>query len=223
MVLTRDEVRAFDRFCIDRLSVPSIVLMENAARNAAQFIARRLLAADVPVVDAPVVICVGLGNNGGDGLAIARHLAGHGIETWTVLTADEKKLTDDARTNLRILQALRLPHATYTGRLPEARLVVDALGGTGIRGALREPTAEIVERVNAQAAPVIAIDIPTGLDCDTGTVDGPCIRAAATVTFVARKRGFDNPDSASFTGEVHVVDIGVPTGEVLRRMGTGPG
>ena len=89
--------------------------------------------------------------------------------------------------------------------------MVDAVGGTGITGALRGPLAEAVRQINAADRPVLAVDIPTGLDCDTGRAAGPTVRATATVTFVARKRGFDAPESAAYTGRVVVADIGIPT------------
>jgi NAD(P)H-hydrate epimerase len=89
-------------------------------------------------------------------------------------------------------------------------LVVDAVGGTGIRGRLQGPQAVAVEQINAAGGPVVALDIPTGLDCDTGEAEGPVIRAALTVTFVARKKGFDAPGAEQDTGKVVVADIGVP-------------
>jgi NAD(P)H-hydrate epimerase len=95
--------------------------------------------------------------------------------------------------------------------------VVDGVGGTGIEGALRGGLARAVEAINAADRPVLAVDIPTGLDCDTGEAPGPVVRAAVTVTFLARKTGFDNPAAAEFTGRVHVADIGIPP-EIVRRI-----
>ena len=97
-----------------------------------------------------------------------------------------------------------------TTRWRDYQLLVDALGGTGIEGALRGNLARAVQAANATGVPILAIDIPTGLDCDNGTAEGPAIRAIRTVTFVARKAGFDAPGAAAFTGEVVVADIGLP-------------
>lgn len=216
--LSRDEVRQFDRICIETLGVPSLVLMENAARGVADWIARYLLLDEVPDVLSPVGIVCGGGNNAGDGFAIARRLATHGIETQTVMVTPAARLSDDARANLDILLNLDLPVSTYDGTLPECRLWVDALGGTGIEGPLRPELAAIVDQLNSHGSPIVAVDIPTGMDCDTGEVSGSCIQAAATLTFVSRKVGFENPSAARYLGEVHTFDIGVPPDVVFGLM-----
>ena len=216
--LSRDEVRQFDRICIETLGVPSLVLMENAARGAVDWIARYLLLDEVADVSSPVGIVCGGGNNAGDGFAIARRLATHGIETQTVMTTPAAKLSDDARANLDILLNLHLPVATYDGTLPECRLWVDALGGTGIEGPLRPELSAIVDQLNRHRSPIVAVDIPTGLDCDTGEVSGSCIQAIATLTFVSRKVGFENPSAARYLGELHTFDIGVPPDVVFQLM-----
>jgi NAD(P)H-hydrate epimerase len=228
--LTREQVRAFDERAIMAWRVPSLVLMENAGRNAAQAISTFLGGA----AGKSIVIVCGTGNNGGDGFVIARHLAKRGGRVLVVVVGDSSKFTDDARTNVDILAALTaaantpdapakaqwqmsLRQLSGDGVAPLAKLlagadvVVDALGGTGITGPLRGDTAAAVEQINASGRQVVAIDIPTGLDCDTGAAPEPTIRAAMTVTMVARKAGFDKPGAAQYTGKVVVVDIGVPT------------
>ncbi len=165
-----------------------------------------------------VAVVAGAGNNGGDGFVIARHLAMRGAEVVTFLVAPEAKIAGDAAVNLAILRNLGhdirpLDSAAIAGlaaRLAGFDAVVDAVGGTGIQGALRGDTAVAVEQMNAAGRPVIAVDIPTGLDCDTGEALGPTVRAAVTVTFAARKLGFDAPRSRQYTGQVVVADIGVP-------------
>ena len=115
------------------------------------------------------------------------------------------------------------PHnlADLADQLRPFDVVVDAVGGTGVRGALRGAMAAAVEAINAAGRPTVAIDIPTGLDCDTGTALGPAVRAELTVTFVARKKGFDGTGAADYTGRVVVADIGIPpeiiTGITSRR------
>ena len=98
-------------------------------------------------------------------------------------------------------------------------VVIDAVGGTGISGPLRADLAAVVEQINAVGKPVVAVDIPTGLDCDTGEAPGPCVRAAMTVTMLARKAGFDAPGAQAYTGDVQVVDIGIPAEQVAGIAG----
>ncbi len=211
--LSRREVRAFDRLAIEVWGVPGVVLMENAGRNAADTIERFLQAADGKAV----AIVAGRGNNGGDGFVIARHLRLRGAEPVVFLVADPTRLSGDAATHFAILAhvgvKVRHRQADALGDLADELrpfdLIVDAVGGTGIKGALRGHPAEAVQQINAAGRPVVAVDIPTGLDCDTGQAPGPAVRAALTVTFVARKTGFDAPGAAGYTGDVVVVDIGV--------------
>lgn len=209
--LTRDEVREIDRYAVETLGIPGVVLMENAGRNTAQVIEERL-AGDT---GRRVAVVAGAGNNGGDGYVIARHLARKGYSVTTFLLAPEEKITGDARIHLDILRRWKLDTRPVTepSRLAEELkkfdLIVDALGGTGVRGSLRGDLAAAVEQINVSGKPVLAVDIPTGMDCDTGEPLGPCVLAETTVTFVAPKRGFDNPAGAAYTGEVRVADIGV--------------
>ncbi len=172
-----------------------------------------------------VAVVAGAGNNGGDGFVIARHLAMRGAEVVTFLVAPEAKIAGDALANLTILRNLGhdihpMDSAAIAGlaaQLAGFDAVVDAVGGTGIQGALRGDTAVAVEQINAAGRSVIAVDIPTGLDCDTGDAPGPTVRAAVTVTFAARKLGFDAPRSLPYTGQVVVADIGIPVdSEALR-------
>ena len=222
--LTREQVRRLDRYAIETLGIPGVVLMENAGRNAADAVEDLLGRAG----GESVAIVAGAGNNGGDGFVIARHLALRGTTVTTFLAAAPEKLTADAAVNFRILHSLggtihRVRGDRLSGLAEDLKafdIVVDAVGGTGIRGALRGDLAEVVRQINAAARTVVAVDIPTGLDCDTGEAPGPAVRAAMTVTFVARKKGFEMPRAAAYTGEVRVADIGIP-GEVVARMAAG--
>jgi len=219
--LTRDQTRAIDRFAIETLGVPGVVLMENAGRLCADAVADFL---DGPA-GRKVAICAGAGNNGGDGFVMARHLSMRGAAVAVFLVSPADKLSGDAEINYRIARNLGLDIreigpaelAGLSKELSGFDVVVDAVGGTGIRGALRGDIAVAVEQINAASRRVVAVDIPTGLDCDTGLAEGPAVRAKLTVTMVARKKGFDTPASAEFTGEVRVVDIGIPP-EVVERM-----
>jgi NAD(P)H-hydrate epimerase len=207
--LTRVQVREIDRRAIEEFGVPGVVLMENAGRGTAEL----LLSLGV---SRSVAICCGKGNNGGDGFVIARHLDNHDVSVRVLLFAEAEELTGDAAVNFRILQRAGLspqvqPNAAeLAGELSAAEWVVDALFGTGLQGAVRPPFDYIIDTINANGKPVLAVDIPSGLDCDTGLSVGATIRATHTATFVAPKVGFANPAAQPWLGEVHVVDIGAP-------------
>ena len=227
--LSRQEVRRIDRCAIEIVGAAGVVLMENAGRNCADAIER--FAAQRGLRLRAVAIVAGAGNNGGDGFVIARHLAMRGWAVRTFLVAPDEKITGDARANLTILQNLGCDLSplgeqdihTLAGSLRAFGLVVDAVGGTGIRGDLRGAQAAAVEQINAADLPVVAVDIPSGLDCDTGQAPGPVVRADLTVTFVARKKGFDAPGAATWTGAVEVADIGVPPEKVAEIADHLPG
>ena len=213
--LSRDAVRDIDRRAIAELGLPGVVLMENAGRGAAELLLRL-------GVRGPVVICCGKGNNGGDGFVIARHLDIHGLATRVLLFCEPADVTGDAAINLRVLQAAKFdlrvfgvtPDVTELAReLATADWIVDALLGTGTQGEISEPYVTAIHAINAahaRGANVFAVDLPSGLDCDSGRPLGPCVEADHTATFVAPKLGFSAPGAAEFTGQVHVIGIGVP-------------
>lgn len=213
-VLNRDQVRDVDRRAIEEYGMLGLVLMENAGRSAAELLKSIGIAG-------PVVICCGKGNNGGDGFVIARHLENAGIDVHVVLCVDPASLTGDALTNLEILRRARSSIAftpiDWKQELDQADWIVDALLGTGTQGTLREPYISAATAINDARKKVLAVDLPSGLDCDTGQPLGCCVRADHTATFVARKPGFDVPGASQWTGQVHVLDIGVPRA-LLRSM-----
>jgi len=210
--LSRSQVREIDRVSIEQYHIPGVLLMENAARAAAD-VAGEMLAGKT----GPVLILCGGGNNGGDGLAVARFLHNRAVSVSIVLTTDPAKYQGDALVNWRIVQAMKLPtqpldlHALESAR-ESARpaLLIDAIFGTGLTQPPREPFGKIVDCVAAMKCPVLAIDIPSGLDCDTGQPLGACIRADRTITFVAEKIGFGNAAAGEYLGRVTVGDIGCP-------------
>lgn len=213
--LTREQVRGIDRRAVEEYGLSSLILMENAGRGAADLLF--MLG-----VRGPVCVCCGKGNNGGDGFVIARHLEAAGVDVHVLLVAHPQSLTGDASHNLQILKAARTPltavpqgaDASSEKVLDRAVWVVDALLGTGLQGPVREPYGSVIDQINWSKSRVLAIDIPSGLDCDTGRPLGECVRADHTATFVARKRGFDHADAAQWTGPVSVLPIGVP-GQLL--------
>lgn len=207
--LSRAQVRELDRRAIEDYGIPALVLMENAGRGAVDLLLRL-------GTRGPVAIACGKGNNGGDGLVMARHLANRGVDVQVLLCAPSEQLADAARVNWNIVQRMGLP-ARVCGNADEAddglaatNWIVDGLFGTGLQGAVRPPLDRVINAINASGKPVLALDIPSGLDCDSGVPMGPTVRAAHTATFIARKRGFANPSAAAWTGTVHVVDIGIP-------------
>jgi len=216
LVMTRDEVRAFDRWAIDTLGLPGVVLMENAGRSCAELIKEKLKHIPKP----KVCIFCGTGNNGGDGFVIARHLINSGFNVVVVLCGDRGKVKGDAKINLDVLEQLgqsikrlNLADADIPARVKnfatDADMLVDALFGTGLSGELSNEYKALIESINAQNCPILAVDIPSGLDCDTGQPLGAAIKANYTVTFVAVKKGFTVGAAAQYTGEVFVASIGV--------------
>jgi hydroxyethylthiazole kinase-like uncharacterized protein yjeF len=216
-VMSRDEVRRADAWAIDEVGVPGVVLMENAGRSCAELVQEKLAGVDRP----KVCIFCGAGNNGGDGYVIARHLLNAGFSVRAVLCGERDKVRSDARINLDILE--RLGHGvelldpgaeelavyvrTFAG---DADLVVDALFGTGLRGELKGEFRSLIETINHLGRSILAVDIPSGLDCDTGEPLGAAIRAAYTVTFVAVKKGFlASPEASRYVGELYIASIGV--------------
>ncbi|HMP03493.1 MAG TPA: NAD(P)H-hydrate epimerase [Gemmatales bacterium] len=211
--LTRAAVRHLDQRAIAEYGIPGIVLMENAGRGATE-----LLLAQQP--RGPVVICCGKGNNGGDGLVMARHLDRHRIPVELLLFAEPDAVVGDARINLQIVQRMRLslhplPRpagelGTVRSLLARADWIVDALFGTGLDGPIQPPLADVIDLMNQSPGGRFAVDLPSGLDANSGQPLGPTVRANLTATFVAWKRGFLSPGAAAWTGAVHVIDIGAP-------------
>ena len=212
VVLSREEVRGIDRRAMDELGMPGTMLMENAGRGAADLLERL-------GIDGTVVVVAGRGNNGGDGFVLARQLDCRGFPVRVLLLGEAAMLRGETETNWKIIEDAGLPCQQLGGEpslveiesiVRDSAWTVDALLGTGTQGELREPVRSVIERLNASANNIFSLDLPSGLDCDTGLPLGPCIKAAHTATFVARKQGFDAPGASDFTGQVHTIDIGVP-------------
>ena len=215
LYLTRQQVREIDRRSIEDFHMPGIVLMENAARGVVAVAEEMLNGAPNKRI---LALCGG-GNNGGDALAVARHLHNHGHDPLIALCTDPDKYKGEALINWQIVQAMRLPtfRATpQTIRDADAALLLDGVFGTGLTEPPRGDFAQLVCTLDSLATPVLAIDLPSGLDCDTGLPLGPCIRAIRTVTFVALKLGFKNPASRLYTGGITIAEIGCPM-ELLPR------
>lgn len=211
LVLTATEMADMDRKAIDELGIPGMVLMENAGREVVAQI-KALLGNPK---NKKVVIFCGKGNNGGDGYVVARYLVNMGARVEIYLIGEHNEVQGDARTNLEILTRLgvnALPIKAWLKQSPAPGfdLVVDALLGTGVKGELKGNYRNIVESINTLRAPKVAIDLPTGMETDTGAVHGPCVHADVTVTMACLKRGLLLSPGREHAGRVVVADIGMP-------------
>ncbi len=205
--LTREQVRSVDRLALDRYGLPGLVLMENAARAVAD-VAWDMLGGQ----PGPVLVLCGGGNNGGDGLAAARHLHNRGVNVTVGLLVDPDRYRGDALTNWNVVRAMGLTAVPFDTGLLAARpaLVVDAIFGTGLDRPARDPFPAVAMAVDSAGIPVLAVDVPSGFDCQTGEPLGACIAASRTVTFVAEKVGFASEAASQYLGRVTVADIGCP-------------
>jgi NAD(P)H-hydrate epimerase len=214
LVLSAAQMRAADRAATERLGVPSLVLMENAGRGVAE-----LVRARVDDAEGFVAIVCGGGANGGDGFVAARHLAQRGVAARVLLCAPPARLAGDAALNFAALQRLGTvaiddgsawtEAAAWRARLEGASAIVDAIFGIGLRDAIAGAPAAALEAMNEARALKVAVDVPSGLDADTGRPTGPVFRADVTATMGARKLGLVI-DAAAPVGDVEVIDLGVP-------------
>lgn len=207
-LLTAEEMRRIDRQAIEDIGIPALVLMENAGRAVAEEV-----MALAPQTGRRWLVLAGKGNNGADGVVAARHLAGAGFEVAVVYAADPEGLTGEAAVQRDIARKLGIPCRRYEeGGIDwrDVDGVIDALLGTGSGGAPRGETARLIEEVNASGKPVVAVDIPSGLDADTGQVHQPCVQAVKTVALAFKKRGLAQYPGLARAGEVVVRDIGIP-------------
>jgi len=211
-VLSREQVRRVDHHAIHAWGISGLVLMENAGRGCVD----RLCQLGI---NGPVVICCGRGNNAGDGFVIARHLDIRGHSASVLLWSEADQLVGDAAENYRILAQTGVPIVAMTGPHDPSRLaeqlrgcdwIVDALLGTGARGDPRPPLDAVIGQLNSAPAKRLAVDLPSGLDCDTGRASRDTFRADHTCTFVASKPGIEATEAQPFVGQVHVLDIGAP-------------
>ena len=215
-LLSREQVRKLDARAIDDLGITGLQLMENAGRGLADLLEAHTDAG-------PVVICCGSGNNGGDGLVLARHLDGRGWDVEVFLWAPFDRLAADAQHNAKILRrtpiplhVLESPEQTaamldrLARRLQAAHVAVDALLGTGARGNPRPPARDVIRMLNDAPLQRLAVDLPSGLDADTGTPGSPTFRADWTGSLAAAKPGLLIDKARPYVGRLHVIDLGIP-------------
>ncbi|ANM29099.1 hypothetical protein ABI59_05035 [Acidobacteria bacterium Mor1] len=213
-ILTGDQMRAVDRRTIDELGIPGLLLMESAGREVAE-----ALLEDYEEAAEHVLVVCGKGNNGGDGLVAARHLARRGCAVGVVLCAAEDDLQGDARTNLIAARASGVPihvvadeesWSSQRGRIDRTPVVLDALLGTGIRGGARGLLRQVILDLNASPTPVASIDVPSGIDADNLDVEGVAVLADTTYTLCRPKPALLLGDAARHTGGLQVLPIGIP-------------
>jgi hydroxyethylthiazole kinase-like uncharacterized protein yjeF len=202
---TAEEMRAADAWAIEQRGVPSLDLMERAGAGLAR------LTAEV-ARPGPIRVVVGKGNNGGDGLVVARLLREEGREVDVLATGDLGELKGDALANLRRLPGPP-PEPFDADRLGGSGAIVDAMLGTGFEGAPREPISSAIEAINSQEdTPVVACDVPSGVSASSGEIEGQAVEAGATGTFHGPKIGLHVAPGAFHSGRVHVIEIGIPRG-----------
>jgi NAD(P)H-hydrate epimerase len=223
--LTRQQSRELDRRAQDDYGISGLVLMENAGRGTVDVLERL-------GIGGPVVILCGKGNNAGDGFVIARHLEIRGHACRVLLLCPPHELRGDAATNFAISRKSDVPivELASAGDVSALRSaldqhgagaawLVDAMLGTGVEGEPRPPFDTAIDWINVREAKTqaMAVDVPSGLDCDTGRPAAHTIRADHTCTFAAMKIGYTQPGAAAYTGQVHVCDIGTPP-RLLREV-----
>ena len=214
-LVTASEMQQMDRQTIESFGIPGRVLMENAGRGAT----RVLFEQFDNIIDKKVGVVAGRGNNGGDGFVIARYLAQKGSDVTVYLLAESASVKGDAAANLKLLLPLNVPVvempdeqsflAHKTGILHQ-EIWIDALLGTGLKSDVKGYFKKIIEFINDLSKPVFSVDIPSGLNSDTGQVCGACIRAQATATFAFAKTGHILFPGAEYTGYLEIIDIGIP-------------
>ena len=223
------QIRDFDRYAIEKLKIPGIILMENAGR----VLTETLLAAIPNVIPSSrILIIAGPGNNGGDGFVMARHLQRLSYRVDVVAIGKNVSWKGDASANLSILEQLAdddlniffFDKDKYDDSIKELELclsrsdvVVDAILGTGSEGAPRFPIGEIIKRVNMSHKTVFSVDIPSGLDGNSGKPAVQTIRAEITCTLAAFKKGFSDPQASAYTGKIILGDIGVAGAKLTER------
>jgi ADP-dependent NAD(P)H-hydrate dehydratase / NAD(P)H-hydrate epimerase len=207
-LLEAGETKELDRWAMTEKDIPAETLMERAGEGLAGVVARRAPAGRIAVV-------CGKGNNGGDGLVAARHLRAAGRDVDVLLVWPAESIGEAAQAQLARLPG-PAPVAFDGGRLHRAHAIVDALLGTGSAGSPRSPADTVIEEMEAAKAPVVAADVPSGVDASTGEVAGPAVHCVATATFHGPKLGLYVAPGKGYAGDVETIDIGIPRGGPVR-------
>ena len=215
--LTTAQMVEVDRVMIEDFGIELLQMMENAGRALARVARERFLAGDPRAKH--VAVLAGPGGNGGGALTCARRLAGWGAQVAVFLAAPAEAFAPVPAKQLDILRRIGVPvqDAAAVRSSTPAELVIDGVIGYSLTGAPRGPAGELIEWANTQRAPILALDVPSGIDTTTGTVHRPAIRATATLTLALPKEGLRAPEAAQHVGELYLADISVPP-ELYARM-----
>jgi hydroxyethylthiazole kinase-like uncharacterized protein yjeF len=214
-LVTANEMQKIDRSTIESFGLPGRILMENAGRGATQFFLEQFKDAK----NKKVGVIAGRGNNGGDGFVIARYLAQKGIRVTVYLLSEHQKVSGDAAANLQLLSPLKVPviempdatsFSAHETAMRHEEIWIDAILGTGLRSDVKGFFKDVINFINHSNKPVFAVDIPSGLNSDTGQPCGACVWADATATFAFAKTGHFLFPGADYTGNLKIIDIGVP-------------
>jgi NAD(P)H-hydrate epimerase len=212
--VTTQQMVEVDRLMIEEYDIQLIQMMENAGRNLAE-LSRRMLGGDVP--SKRIAVLCGAGNNGGGGMAAARHLHNWGADILLKVLSPHDLLKDVPAHQFQILKKMGIPDQE-TINLNTVDLVIDAMIGYGVTGDPRGVIADWIRRVNAAARPVLALDTPSGLNTTTGMPGKPCLRATATMTLALPKTGLANREAAAYVGDLYLADISIPP-QLYTRIG----
>ncbi len=214
--VSAQEMKKLDALAIARYGIPAIILMENAGRSAAQEALKMLPKKGIR----RVALFCGYGNNGGDGFVCARHLINQGIQARIYLVGEKKQFSRETKLNYQILSKLKqkfepVKNSKAFGKLTQeikkCQLIIDGIFGIGLKGGLNQFYQELFSTLNSAQAPILSLDIPSGLDADTGKPLGGAIQAVKTITFGLLKKGLIKPQACKFTGKITVADISLPT------------
>jgi NAD(P)H-hydrate epimerase len=215
ILVTANEMQLMDRRTIESFGIPGRILMENAGRGATRFFFKQFSG----FKNKRIGVIAGRGNNGGDGFVIARYLAQSGADVKVYLLAASNRVGGDAAANLKLLNPLNIPlieipdessFSAYQSDMEDCDIWIDAILGTGLKSDVKGYFQTVIDFINALNQPVFAVDIPSGLNSDTGKPCGTCIRASATATFGFAKTGHMIHPGAGYTGALEIVDIGIP-------------
>lgn len=211
--LTVEQIQKLDKTAIEKFGMPSLSLMENAGKA----VAKEVICALEDNKKSIVSVFCGLGNNAGDGFVIARHLINFGVDVRIYLIGNASNLKKDAFVNYKILRNLSFPiikivkvNNEILKNIKISDITIDAIFGVGLNRLIGEPFKSIIESINENSKKIIAVDIPSGLDGNSGEIYGTCVKAKTTITFSAKKIGFKNINAKQYLGKIKVVDIGIP-------------
>ncbi len=212
--ITVDQMREVDRLMVEEVGVSILMMMENASRNIAS-LTRKVLGGSVK--NKKIVVLAGKGNNGGDGLGAARHLMNFGATLIVVLAEDESQLNENAKTQYEILKQSNIIVYQFSqvenleNKLKEeAQIIIDALLGYNLKGNPRGAYASLIESANKSGRPILAVDVPSGLDSDLGKANEPTIKAKYTLTLALPKAGLLKKEAEKCIGELYLADLSVP-------------